>query len=235
MGPASHDRPAPRPAVPVGLDNAAIAADLRVDPPTVGKWRQRFLDRRLEGLADGPRPPRTVTDARVEEVVTRTLETKPADATHWSTRGMSEAAGLSQTAVSRIWRAFGLKPHLVANGRDVVGLDLPPPDRAVVLCVDEKSGAQALDLTQLDHRRFVVHFTPASASWLNQVERFFAEVAERRIRRGVFKSVEALETAIGFSLAAQNANPTPFKWTATADLILRTVEDVRKRSHNSGH
>src|SRR3954447_20180800 len=97
-----------------GHTNTAIAADLRVTLPTVGKWRQRFLDRRLDGLTDEPRPgpPRTITDARVEEVVTRTLETKPADATHWSTRGMSKAVGLSQTAIGRIWRAFGLKPHL---------------------------------------------------------------------------------------------------------------------------
>ena len=319
-----------------GLGNTAIAADLRVCLPTVGKWRQRFLDRRLEGLADEPRPgpPRTVTDARVEEVVTRTLETKPEDATHWSTRGMAKAAGLSQTAVSRIWRAFGLKPHLadtfklsadpffVEKVRDVVGLYLSPPDKAVVLCVDEKSGTQALDRTQpvlpmaptrpergthdyvrhgttslfaalnvatgevigachrrhrqqefvsflgaidaavpaedgvtvhlvmdnyathktasvkrwlLDHPRFLVHYTPTSASWLNQVERFFAEITEKRIRRGVFKSVEALEAAIASYLAAHNANPKPFVWSATADLILRRVEDVCKRTHTSGH
>ena len=322
-------------AAAAGLGNTAIAADLRVCLPTVGKWRERFLLKRLEGLADEPRPgpPRTVTDAQVEGVVTRTLETKPADATHWSTRGMAKAAGLSQTAVSRIWRAFGLKPHLadtfklsadpffVEKVRDVVGLYLSPPDKAIVLCVDEKSGTQALDRTQpvlpmaptrpergthdsvrhgttslfaalnvatgnvigachrrhrqqefvaflgaidaavpaedgvtvhlvmdnsathktasvkrwlLDHPRFVVHYTPTSASWLNQVERFFAEITEKRIRRGVFKSVEALEAAIESYLAAHNANPKPFVWSATADLILRRVEDVCKRTHNSG-
>jgi transposase len=319
-----------------GRSNTAIAADLRVTLPTVGKWRQRFLDRRLDGLTDEPRPgpPRTITDAHVEEVVTKTLESRPANATHWSTRGMARATGLTQTAVSRIWRAFGLKPHLresfklstdpyfVEKVRDVVGLYLDPPDRAVVLCVDEKSGAQALDRTQpvlpmapgqaergthdyvrhgttslfaaLDvatgkvigrcHRRhrhqefvrfladidaavphedgvtihlvmdnyathktpavrrwlakrprFVVHFTPTSGSWLNQVERFFAEITERRLRRGVFKSVAALEQAIEAYLAERNANPKPFKWTATADLILRRVEDACKRTCNSGH
>jgi transposase len=323
-------------AAAAGQSNTAIAADLRVTLPTVGKWRQRFLDRRLDGLTDEPRPgpPRTVTDAHVEDVVTRTLESKPPNATHWSTRGMAKATGLSQTAISRIWRAFGLQPHradtfklstdpyFVEKVRDVVGLYLEPPDRAVVLSVDEKSGTQALDRTQpvlpmtpgqaergthdyvrhgttslfaaldvatgrvigrchrrhrhqefvkfLDeidaavpaedgvtihlvmdnyathktpavkrwlarHPRFVVHFTPTSASWINQVERFFAEITERRIRRGVFKSVRALEQAIEAYLAEHNANPKPFKWTATADLILRKVEDACKRTLNSGH
>jgi transposase len=280
-----------------GKANTAIAADLRITLPTVGKWRQRFLDRRLDGRTDEPRPgaPRTINDARVEEIVTKTLETKPKNATHWSTRGMAKSAGLSQTAVSRIWRAFGLKPHLhetfkfstdpyfVEKVRDVVGLYLNPPDRAIVLSVDEKSQVQALDRTQpilpmttgqaergthdyvrngttslfsalnvatgkvigkcyrrhrhqeflkfLDqidetipvedgvtihlvmdnyathktpavkrwltkHPRFVVHFTPTSASWINQVERFFAEITEKRIRRGVFKTVKSLEEAI---------------------------------------
>lgn len=319
-----------------GRSNTAIAADLRVTLPTVGKWRQRFLAKRLDGLTDEPRPgpPRTITDARVEEVVTRTLETKPTNATPWSTRGMAKATGLTQTAVARIWRAFGLKPHLretfklstdpyfVEKVRDVVGLYLDPPDRAVVLCVDEKSGTQALDRTQpvlpmtpgqaergthdyvrhgttslfaaLDvatgrvigkchrrhrhqefvkfladidaavphedgvtiplvmdnyathktpavkrwlarHPRFVAHFTPTSGSWLNQVERFFAEITEKRLRRGVFKSIRELERAIEAYLAERNADPKPFRWTATADLILRRVEDVCKRTLNSGH
>ena len=323
-------------AAAAGRSNTAIAADLRVTLPTVGKWRQRFLDRRLDGLTDDPRPgpPRTITDAHVEDVVTRTLESTPANATHWSTRGMAKATGLSQTAVSRIWRAFGLQPHrhetfklstdpyFVEKVRDVVGLYLHPPDRAVVLSVDEKSQVQALDRTQptlpmtpgqaergthdyvrhgttslfaaldvatgkvigtchrrhrhqefvrfldeiaaavpaedgvtvhlvLDnyathktpavkrwlakHPRFVAHFTPTSGSWLNQVERFFAEITEKRIRRGVFKTVKALEEAIASYLAEHNANPKPFKWTATADLILRRVEDVCKRTLNSGH
>lgn len=318
-----------------GRTNTAIAAELRVTLPTVGKWRSRFLDRRLDGLTDEPRPgpPRTITDARVEEVVTTTLESKPSNATHWSTRGMARHTGLSQTAISRIWKAFGLKPHrtgtfklsadpyFVEKVRDVVGLYLSPPERAVVLSVDEKSGTQALDRTQpvlpmtpgqaergthdyvrhgttslfaaLDvatgkvigrchrrhrhqeflkfladigtavpaedgvtvhlvmdnyathktpavrrwlarHPRFVVHFTPTSASWLNQVERFFAEITEKRIRRGVFRTVRELEQAIEAYLAEHNADPKPFKWTATADLILRRVEDLCKRTCNSG-
>jgi transposase len=319
-----------------GKANTAIAADLRITLPTVGKWRQRFLDRRLDGLTDEPRPgaPRTINDARVEDIVTKTLETKPKNATHWSTRGMAKATGLSQTAISRIWRAFGLKPHLtetfkfstdpyfVEKVRDVVGLYLNPPDRSIVLSVDEKSQVQALDRTQpilpmttgqaergthdyvrngttslfsaLDvatgkvigkcyrrhrhqeflkflaqidetipvedgvsihlvmdnysthktpavkrwltkHPRFVVHFTPTSASWINQVERFFAEITEKRIRRGVFKTVKSLEEAIESYLAEHNANPKPFRWTATADIILRKVEEICKRTCNSGH
>jgi len=323
-------------AAATGRSNTDIAADLRVCLPTVGKWRQRFLDARLEGLADEPRPgtPRTITDAQVEEAITRTLETKPANATHWSTRGLAKELGLSQTAVSRIWRAFGLKPHrtdtftlstdpfFVEKVRDVVGLYLSPPERAVVLCVDEKSQVQALDRTPptlpmtpgqaergthdyvrhgttslfaalnvatgevigqchrrhrqqefvkfLDrieaavphedgvtipivmdnygthktarvkrwlakHPRYVVHFTPTSASWLNQVERFFAEITEKRIRRGVFRSVQALEQAIVAYLEEHNRSPRPFVWTATADLILRRVEEVCQRTCNSGH
>jgi transposase len=321
-------------AAAAGESNSAIARRLRVTLPTVGKWRSRFLADRLEGLADEPRPgaPRTITDAQVEAVVTKTLESKPEHATHWSTRGMADACGLSQTAVARIWRAFGLKPHLhetfklstdpffVEKVRDVVGLYLNPPERAIVLSVDEKSQVQALDRTQpllpmtpgqaergthdyerhgitslfaalnvatgavigrcyrrhrqfvrfleaidaavpeedgvtvhlvLDnygthktprvkrwlarHPRFVVHFTPTGGSWLNQVERFFAEITDKRIRRGSFRSVKALEEAIASYLAAHNRDPKPFAWTASADLILRKVEDVCKRINNSGH
>ena len=142
--------------------NTVVAARLGVCNATVGTWRNRLVVRRLDGLADDPRPgaPRTVTDAEVERVVTRTLETKPAHATHWSTRTMAKAAGMSQSAVGRIWRAFELKPHLretfklstdpffVEKVRDVVGLYLAPPENAIVLSVDEKSQVQALDRTQ---------------------------------------------------------------------------------------
>jgi transposase len=145
-----------------GLSNTQVAERLKVTLPTVGKWRSRFVEDRLEGLVDEPRPgaPRTITDARVEEVITRTLESKPQAATHWSTRGMAKAMGLSQSAIGRIWRAFGLQPHrtdtfklstdplFVEKVRDVVGLYLSPPERAIVLCVDEKSQVQALDRTQ---------------------------------------------------------------------------------------
>lgn len=323
-------------AAAAGKSNTEIADDLRVTMPTVGKWRQRFLDDRLEGLVDEPRPgaPRTITDAQVEEVVTKTLESKPKNATHWSTRSMAKAAGLSQTAVARIWRAFELKPHLhetfklstdpffVEKVRDVVGLYLNPPEKAIVLSVDEKSQCQALNRTQpilpmtpgqaergthdyerhgvtslfaalnvatgaiigechrrhrqqefvkfletidatipvedgvsihlildnyathktprvkrwlLKHPRFVVHFTPTSGSWLNQVERFFAEITEKTIRRGSFKSVKALEKSIADYLKEYNENPKPFRWTASAELILKKVVDVCKQTCNSGH
>ncbi|GAA3339095.1 IS630-like element ISMsm2 family transposase [Amorphoplanes nipponensis] len=144
-----------------GLGNTAIAEKLAISVATARKWRSRFLRDRSDGLLDEPRPgrPRTVTDTHVEQVITRTLETAPKDATHWSTRGMATEVGLSQSAVSRIWRAFGLQPHrqdawklskdplFIDKVRDVVGLYLDPPERAVVLCVDEKSQIQALDRT----------------------------------------------------------------------------------------
>lgn len=313
-----------------GSANAAIAADLRVTVPTVRKWRDRFAQRRLEGLVDEPRPgaPRAITDTQVEAAVTRTLESKPADATHWSTRTLARELGLSQTAVARIWRAFGLKPHrrssfklstdpfFVEKVRDVVGLYMAPPQRAIVLCVDEKSQVQALDRTQpvqpllpgrserashdyvrhgttslfaalgvatgkvigtcrrrhrhqeflafLDHLdatitrpehtaihvvmdnygthkhprvrewfvrhpAFVPHFTPTSSSWLDQVERFFAQVTERRIRRGTFRSVAELEQAIAEYLRTHNDKPRPFVWTKSADLILNKVRKLAER------
>ena len=144
-----------------GLKNTEISQRLSLDHTTVRKWRSRFAKERLDGLVDEPRPgrPRTISDAQVEEVIVKTLESTPKDATHWSTRAMASEVGLSQTAVSRIWRAFGLQPHrsetwklskdpqFVAKVRDVVGLYLDPPERAVVLCVDEKSQIQALDRT----------------------------------------------------------------------------------------
>jgi transposase len=318
-----------------GLDNKDVAVRLQVNSVTVGKWRKRFLVDRLDGLADEPRPgaPRSITDARVEEVVTKTLEEKPKSATHWSTRGMAKTVGLSQTAIVRIWQAFGLKPHqsesfklstdpyFVEKVRDVVGLYMSPPDNAIVLSVDEKSQVQALDRTQpllpmtpgqaergthdyvrngttslfaalnvatgkvigkcykrhrqqeflkflkeidtqvtreagvqihiiMDnygthktpsvkrwferHPEYHLHFTPTSGSWLNQVERFFAEITEKQIRRGVFRSVAALEKAIMEYLAAHNENPKPFVWTAGADLILNRVKKVCERISNSG-
>jgi transposase len=317
-------------------NNTAVAARLGVCAATVGTWRKRFLARRLDGLVDDPRPgtPRTVTDAAVEAVVTRTLESKPPNATHWSTRGMAQASGLSQSTVGRIWRAFGLQPHradtfklstdpfFVEKVRDVVGLYLDPPERAIVLSVDEKSQVQALERTQpllpmepgraergthdyvrhgttslfaalnvatgevigtchrrhrhqeflkflnyldatlakepgveihvvldnyathktpavkrwfLRHPEYHLHFTPTSSSWLNQVERFFAEITDKRIRRGVFRSVAALEQAIESYLAEHNADPKPFTWTADADSILDRVKRVCERTFDSGH
>ena len=319
-----------------GLSNKAVAARLGVVPLTVGKWRARLVAARLAGLIDEPRPgaPRKLGDAEVEALVTRTLETKPKEGTHWSTRGMAEAAGMSQSSVARIWRAFGLKPHLqdtfklsadpqfIEKVRDVVGLYLSPPERAIVLCVDEKSQVQALDRTQpllpmtpgqaerrtpdyvrhgttslfaalnvatgevigrcyrrhrareflrfleqvdaavprekgieihlvldnygthktaavkrwfLRHPDYHLHFTPTSGSWLNQVERFFGAITARRIRRGAFRSVPALESAIREYLEHHNAAPKPFKWTADADLILNRIKRVIKRTSDSGH
>jgi transposase len=144
-----------------GMNNTEVARQLGIDVTTARKWRRRFVAQRLEGLADEPRPgaPRTIRDDDVEAVIVKTLEETPVDATHWSTRSMAKATGMSQSAVSRIWRAFGLKPHLVdtfklsndplfvEKVRDVVGLYLNPPDGALVLCVDEKSQIQALDRT----------------------------------------------------------------------------------------
>jgi transposase len=140
-----------------GATNVEVADRLRINKVTVGKWRARFVEQRLEGLSDEPRPgaPRTITDDQVEEVIVKTLESRPANATHWSTRSMAEASGMSQTAVSRIWRAFGLKPHrqetfklssdpqFVEKVRDVVGLYLNPPEKALVLCVDELGRTEA--------------------------------------------------------------------------------------------
>jgi transposase len=323
-------------ACAAGKSNTQVAAELRITMPTVGKWRGRFVDDRLEGLVDEPRPgaPRTIADAQVEEVITRTLESKPEAATHWSSRGMAQATGLSQTAIVRIWHAFGLQPHrsetfklstdplFVEKVRDVVGLYLSPPDKALVLCVDEKSQVQALDRTQpllplgpgqaergthdyvrngttslfaaLDvatgqiigkchrrhrHQEFIkflelidatvpkepgvtihlvmdnygthkapkvkrwfqrhphyhLHFIPTSSSWLNQVERFFAEITEKRIRRGAFRSVHELEQAIRAYLEQHNQDPRPFVWTASAELILARVKRVCERISNSGH
>jgi len=145
-----------------GRDNVDVAEELGVTQQMVGKWRRRFLDRRLDGLLDEPRPgaPRRIGDAEIERVIVKTLESKPRDATHWSTRSMAKATGLSQSTISRIWRAFVLQPHrsetfklstdplFVEKVRDVVGLYLNPPEKALVLAVDEKSQIQALERSQ---------------------------------------------------------------------------------------
>ena len=317
-----------------GFGNDEVAQKLGVTRPTVGKWRERFRVRRMGGLLDEPRPgaPRSISDEQVEEVVTRTLESMPAKATHWSTRLMAEKTGLSQTAIVRIWHAFGLQPHRVDNFklskdpqfvekvRDIVGLYMNPPERAMVLCVDEKSQVQALNRTQpilplapgvparqthdyerhgvtslfaaldvatglalgscyrrhrhqeflrflreieqivpadLDvhlvmdnygthkveqiqrwlarHPRYHVHYTPTSASWLNLVERLFAEVTQRCVRRGSHTSVQALEKAMLDYLDRRNRKPTPFIWKADADLILGKIQRLCTRISNSGH
>jgi len=317
-----------------GKSNTVLATQLRWTNQTVGRWRARFLERRLDGLLDEPRPgaPRQIGDEAVERVLALTLESTPRDATHWSTRGMARRAGLSQSAVSRIWRAFALAPHrvehfslskdplFVEKVRDIVGLYLAPPERALVLCVDEKSQIQALDRTQpmlplrpgqaerrthdyvrhgttslfaaLDvksgkvigelhqrHRavefkkfldtidqavppelevhlvldnyathktpairrwllrrpRFRVHFTPTSASWINLVERWFAALTEKQIRRGTHRSTRELERAIRSYVAISNEQPRPFVWTKTADQILATLARFVTRISDSGH
>jgi len=317
-----------------GAQNQDVAKRLRCTPQTVCKWRNRFVQLRLDGLLDAPRPgaPRTIDDARVDKVIAMTLEQRPRDATHWSTRTMAQASGLSQTAVSRIWRTFGLQPHrqetfklstdplFVAKTRDIVGLYLDPPTKAMVLCVDEKSQIQALDRTQpllplapgiadrrthdyerhgtttlfaaLDiatgevigqlhrrhrsneflqflrtiesnvppdlavhlvmdnygthktpkvrawfarHPRFRIHFTPTSASWLNQVERWFSTLTTKQIRRGTHRSTRQLEDAIRSYLDQYNADPKPFVWTKSADDILASIERFCLRTSNSRH
>jgi transposase len=317
-----------------GLSNVEAGRRLGVHDKTVSKWRRRFAARRLEGLADEPRPgvPRSITDAQVEQVITKTLEEQPADAMHWSTRSMAKATGMSQTAISRIWRAFGLKPHLqetwkrstdpqfIDKVRDVVGLYLDPPAAALVLCVDEKSQIQALDRTapslpmlpgtparrthdyvrngtaslfaaldvasgkvisqvhrrhrhqeflkflrtidrnvpaELDvhlicdnygthktpeikrwflrHARFHLHLTPTYSWWLNLVERWFAELTNRKLRRSVHRSVAELEADLGAWIDAWKHDPKPFVWTKTADVILDNLARFLHLINSSGH
>jgi transposase len=319
-----------------GASHADVAAACGVYRNTVAKWRTRFLARRLDGLLDAPRPgaPRSITDGDVERVIRKTLETRPAaaEATHWSTRTMARAAGVTQTAVVRIWHAYGLQPHreetfklstdplFIDKVRDVVGLYLQPPERALVLCVDEKTQVQALDRTApllplrpgqperrthdyerhgttslfaalnvasgkviarceprhravefrrflntidaavppdvdvhlvLDnlsthkaptvkrwlaqHPRYHLHFTPTSASWMNQVETWFSLLTRRQLRRGVHRSVAELETALLAYTARSNATAKPFRWTKTADDILQSVKRFCLHTSNSRH
>jgi len=317
-----------------GKTNTEIAGELGVHRPMVTKWRTRFAEHRLDALTDEPRPgrPRTVTDEQVEEVIVKTLETTPKDATHWSTRSMAAEVGLTQSAVHRIWKAFGLQPHRQDTGklskdplfidkvRDVVGLYLNPPERAVVLCVDEKSQIQALDRTapilpmlpgvperathdykragtsslyaaldlatgkvigrlhsrhraiefkqflqtldrevpaELDvhivldnssthktpaiqkwllaHPRFALHFTPTSSSWLNLVERWFAELTTKKLRRGAHRSVRDLNADIRAWIETWNDDPKPYVWTKTADQILESIATYCTRINESRH
>jgi transposase len=317
-----------------GMSNTVVARRRRISQQMVGKWRSRFVGRRVAGLLDEPRcgAPRTIEDAHVEAVIVRTLESTPRDATHWSTRSMAESSGLSHMTIQRIWKAFGLEPHrsetfklstdpqFVEKVRDIVGLYLAPPERALVLCLDEKTQIQALDRSQpvlpmrpgqaerrshdyvrhgtttlfaaLDaktgkvlgglHRRhrsrefrkfldrieaavpaglevhlildnygthktalirqwlakrphYHVHFTPTSASWLNLVERFFAMLTEKQIRRGVHRSTRELEQAIRHYLDTYNQTAKPFVWTKTADQILASVARFCQRTSVTGH
>jgi len=306
-----------------GLQNNVIAQRLGVHKGTVATWRKRFIAEGIDGLYDEPGPgaPRTITDAQVEALIVQTLESTPRNATHWSSRMMAAESGVSTTSVQRIWRAFGLQPHrsgtfklstdplFIDKVRDVVGLYLNPPERALVLCVDEKSQIQALDrsqpvlpmrpgqierrshdykrhgttslfaalntatgdvigkcykrhrsaefkkfLMEIERRvpddldihlimdnyathktpairawfarrpRWHVHFTPTGSSWLNMVERFFAEITERQIKRGVHRSERELTKAILDYIEIRNEDPKPFKWVRTADEILDAVK-----------
>ena len=312
-----------------GTESKVVARRLHVTPATVCKWRGRFVRLRLDGLYDEPRPgaQRTITDDQVEAVIVRTLETTPRGATHWSTREMAKAVGLSHMAISRIWRTFGLQPHrsetfklsndplLVEKIRDIVGLYLDPPAHAAVFCVDEKPQIQALDRTQpllplqpgqverrthdykrhgtttlfaalnaktsevitqfhqrhrsaqfrefldlidaqvprrLDvhiimdnystHKtplirnwfakrpRFHAHFTPTYGSWISLVERWFAELTMKQIRRGTFRSVPQLKAAIQEFIEAHHVNPKPFVWTKSADEILASIARFAQRT-----
>ncbi|QRP46026.1 IS630 family transposase [Amycolatopsis sp. FDAARGOS 1241] len=311
-----------------------VAGDVGVSRNTVSKWRSRFAEDRLEGLSDEPRPgrPRLITDERVDAVITKTLEETPGQDTHWSTRSMASATGMSQSAISRIWRAFGLKPHAIETWklstdpqfvdkvRDVVGLYMSPPENALVLAVDEKSQMQAIDRTapilpimpttparmthdyvrhgttslfaafdissgsviaqhyrrhrhqeflrflklidaavpkDLDlhlvldnyathktpkvkewlirHPRFHLHFTPTSSSWLNLVERWFAELTNRKLRRSAHRSVTELERDVRCWINEWNADPKPFVWTKPADQILETLSAYCQLINDSRH
>jgi len=306
-----------------GLASKEVASTMGVHEHTVGKWRRRFVRERIEGLSDEYRPgrPRTVSDAQVAAVIERTLQSTPKDATHWSIRSMAKEVGLSHTTIRRIWNAFGLQPHrsetfklstdplFVDKVQDIVGLYLSPPNRAIVLCVDEKSQIQALDreqpvlpmmpgvaerqthtyirhgttslfaaldiatgavigkcykrhrsveflgfLKQIDTRmpkgpdvhlvmdnyathktkevkawlarrpHWHVHFTPTSASWINQVERWFAELTRKKLKRGVHRSTRELEADILAFIETNNENPKPYKWVKSADEILASVK-----------
>jgi transposase len=315
-----------------GLENKQIARRLHSTQEKAARWRKRFLAGGITALQkDAPRPgkPRTITEQKVKKVVEMTLHRKPANATHWSTRTMARAAGISEASVRRIWRAHGLKPHRVRTFKlsrdpeftekleDIVGLYLSPPEHAMVLCADEKSQIQALDRTQpglpmkkgrcgtmthdykrngtatlfaaLDamegdvitmcedrhrhqewlkflrviddivppekqihmivdnyathkhpkvqrwlsrHPRFHMHFTPTGCSWLTMVERFFRDLTQNRLRRGIFRSIEELIEAIGNYIDNHNENPKPFIWTAKAADILEKVKRARTALHN---
>jgi len=315
-------------AAALGQEDKLIAEDLDLNVKTVALWRKRFVragSDRLWEVAEGRGRKPTVTPEEVEKIVNATLQTKPAGATHWSCRTMAKAQGVSKATVNRIWQSHQIKPHRTKGFKlsrdpnflqkliDVVGLYLNPPEKALVLCVDEKSQIQALDRTQpglplkkgrcgtmthdykrngtttlfaalevaqgkvigqcyarhrhqeflkflqrLDtefpgevklhvvmdnygthkhprvqrwlkrHDRFIAHFVPTSSSWLNLVERWFGELTGKRIRRGVFISVEDLQKAIEEFLAAWNDAPKPFVWTATVESIVEKLSRCKQ-------
>lgn len=317
-----------------GATNKDVADALGISANTVNKWRRRFVDKRLDGLLDEPRPgrPPSILLDKVEQVVVDTLESAPTNATHWSRASMAEKSGLSKSTIGRIWRRFELKPHLTDGFKlstdpqfvdkvvDVVGLYHNPPEKAVVLCVDEKSQMQALNRsqpvlpmmpgmperrthdyaragvttlfaafdisdgtviteihrrhraeefkkfliaidkavpTELDihlicdnlathktptvnawldrHPRFHTHFTPTGSSWLNQVERWFGYLTDQLLKRGVHRSVAALEKDVRAWIAQWNTDPKPFVWTKTAEEILDSLARYIQRISGAGH
>jgi len=315
-----------------GKQDLEIAVAVNISNQKAARWRKRFLQKGFPGLEkDATRPgrPPTITPAKVKDVVRKTTQEKPDNATHWSTRTMAKACGISEKSVRRIWRKNGLKPHLVRTFKvsndlrfaekleAIVGLYFNPPEHAVVLCADEKSQIQALDRTQpglplkkgrcgtmthdykrngtatlfaalntLDgtvismcddrhrhqewlkflrviddvtpeekqihliadnyathkhpkvqkwlsrHPRFHVYFTPTSSSWLNMVERFFRDLTQNRLRRGIFRDVEELIMAIGDYIDKHNCTSKPFIWTAKASDILEKVKRARAKLDN---
>ncbi|MFD7037271.1 IS630 family transposase [Rhodococcus jostii] len=317
-----------------GGSNTEVAQRLGLNRGTVRRWRDRFVEDRCDGLLNEPRPgrPRTIDDDKIKDLITSTLETTPKNATHWSTRSMAEHLDISQSTVSRVWRAFGLAPHkqdswklskdplFTEKVRDVVGLYMNPPERALVLCVDEKTQIQALDRTQpifpmlpttpqrashdyvrngtsslyaaldiatgkvigslhsrhraqefiaflrkidaevpddldvhlvmdnasthktpavkrwlLAHPRFVIHFTPTSSSWMNLVERWFAELTTKKLQRSTHSSVQQLNKDIRAWIETWNDNPRPYVWVKTADQILDSIAHYCARIKDSGH
>src|SRR5437899_1318594 len=233
-----------------GGNNKDVASRLGMSRLTVGRWRSRFIRSGVDGLLDEPRPgaPRKISDAAVEKAVTLTLESKPRDATHWSTRSLAKRVGLSRSSVARIWRAFGLRPHRSerfklstdpARSRKVralLGLNVPLELEVHLVLDNYRTHKTPLIQRWLLRRpRFHVHFTPKGASWINQVERFFAELTNRQLRRGAHRSTLELERAIRDYIDVTNRNPKPFVWTKTADEILASIERFCQRISGTGH
>ena len=223
------------------LQNLEIAEQMQIAPRIVNRWRECFLKLGMPGLLkDAPRPRRTpsIPAAVIAQVIEKTTQSSPVNATHWSWSTMAREMGISDFTVGRIWRANGLKPNRVDSfkiGNDpqfaeklgaIVGLYLNPPEHALVLSVDENYSTQKHERVQrwLDlHKRFQVCFTPTSSSRLNMIERFFRDLTQNRLRRGIFRDIEQLIMAIGNYIDVHNQNPKPFIWKAKASDILEKV------------
>src|SRR5439155_286872 len=224
-----------------GESSKEIAGRLGCNRSTVGRWRGRFAERGLDGLHDEPRPgkPRSIGDDDVERVIVKTLEEQPPNATHWSTRSMAAATGMSQTAISRIWRAFGLKPHQTEEFRRFLNLiDNSVPTHLDVHVVLDNSSTHKTPSIQrwlLRHPRFTLHFTPTYSSWLNLVERWFAELTTKWIKRSAHRSLRDLVASLHTWITNWNEDPKPYLWHKTADEILNSLASYRQRISDSGH